>query len=843
MNLPPIKDYEYTAFLGEGATGQVYAAKQGDRPVALKILKRLAVNRQLIGYSVSRLRRVPPHPNVVDIIDFAVDGRPLYVVTSLHTHTTKEGEQQGYSLEGQCGSMDPELAWDIIRQVNEAGAHLHRHGVVHASLNPRNIMVADPDRPEVKVTDFAQGWVAEISHIDFSESYLYAPPEQLRAPQEMYEGQGTRWDVYAFGATAYRMLYRQFPRGNQWISRMREGAVAFHPLAYADVISGQPEVSWPGTQDGFAEQRQRVLEKCLQLDPADRYADLRDVLDHFKRIDREEKLALERREAQERERALSDKAETSEKRFAQYRKIAALLLGGLIVSFLFNITSETRLSKRRKEIKEIQSAATREVSESQAREERALNDAVRLKSNLTYSQATADAFLEFLLNAKNPNSPEYQSIDGYLSSAQEHYERVLRTAEGDPTLIVERLRAQLGLARIEAQLGEPEKAASMLNALVGEIQTLADQQSQVQEVQETLAGAQLEAGKAKMLAGMRGGALQSLQESVKVYNRLVTADPKNLNLKRKFGKALFFYGQQLARSGDLEQALRSQQSAMQVLESLAQSGDAREEDEYYLARCQFEVGLIRVWENEGIEAWEAFQLASQGYSRLMDQKPQIPEYRFQLARCYYYLGELAFQEKGDSEVAADARKAMLELLKLLLTNDEANRNYQFYLALVFADLAAMARDGGEREEAVENLSQAITVLTELHKEQPQDADVTYHLALVTAMEGDFLLDVKDTKGGVARFDTAEALFRKIDDGTASPGVPDHVYEFRRAAVLVSHGHALEMAQEASKAQEYIARAEQILQSLVSKRPKDGRIRDALEALRTSAPVETNSSSS
>ncbi|MFT4638598.1 MAG: serine/threonine protein kinase [Verrucomicrobiales bacterium] len=842
MNLPQIKDYTYEGFLGEGATGQVHSGKDGDRPVAIKLLKRLAVNRKLIGYSLSRLRGLPQHPNLVEVVDFAMDGKPLYIVTSLHSHKTKDGRVEGFSLEAQCGGMDPELAWAIILQICEGMAHLHKHGVVHCSLNPENVMVANPDTPEIRLTDFGQGWLTEITHIDFSESFLHASPEQLRKPQEMFEGQSQKWDVYGFGVTAYRMLYKHYPRGHRWIKQLRDGQVQFHPLAFADVISRQPEIQWPGTNDGFEDQRQRVLEKCLMLDPNDRYNDLREVLEVFDRIKRDEKQSIDRKDAHERERVLSEKVEISQKRMHYFRKAAIGTIGCLVVSLLFNVTSESRLTKRRQEIKTLKATAKREIGEAIRKEEIARQDSSRLKSNLTYSQETADAFLEFLLNAKNPNSPEYQSIDGYLSSARQHYARVLHTTEGDKALVVERLRAQLGLSRIEVQLGEPETAASKLSALVWEIQTLPEAVKQLTEVQETLGAALVETGKAKMVAGMRTGAIQSLQDSVKVYNKLSGADTKNFDLKRKYGRALFLYGQQLSRAGELTKGLKSQQGAMQVIESLAQSADAREEDEYYLALCQFEVGLIRVWENEGIEAFESFQLASQGYSRLMSQKPQIPEYRFQLARCLYYLGDLSFQEKGDVEEAKLARSSMKQLLTLLLEKDEVNRNYQFHLALVYVDLAEMARDAGEREAASENLQLATMILTELHKLNPKNADVTLHLALATTAEGEFLLDEKKADEAIGRISQAEAFFKEIDDSGVLPGVPDHVYQFRRAGVAGSHGHALEVANQAVSAGRYFSRSLEILKGLAAKRPNDVRIRAAVESLESRSPTAPAESS-
>ena len=836
MNLPQIKDYQYEAFLGEGATGQVYAAKQGDQSVSIKILKRLAVNRKLIAYSMGRINDAPNHPNLVELKDFDLDSKPLYIASSLHVHHGADGKgpPRGYTMDSLCGSVDPDLAWAIIGQITEGMAHLHRYGVVHCSLNPKNVMVANADVPEVKIADYGQGWLAEISHIDFSESFLCAPPEQLKSPQLMFEGQAQWWDVYAFGVTAFRLLYKHYPRAQRWINDLREGGVEFHPLAYADVVSKQPEITWPPTRGGFDEQRQRVLERCVALDPSDRYSDMREVIEDFSKIDREERLSLERKQADERERSLEENADHYQKRLGLFRKAAMILAAGLVISLLMNVTSESRVVKLRKQRAELTAKASAELSIATVRGDEAISESKRLKSNLTFSRRNAEVFLAFLLNAKDPYSPESQSIDGYLTSAKDHYKRVLRTTAHDETLVAERLRARLALAMIEGRSGSLEVAAGNLITLIGDIRMLPQASRQLAEIQETLAAALLELGQANLGTNMRDSALKAFQESVQVYNQLVGKERnnKNLDLRRKFGKALYLYGQQLAQSDDLERALRSQQSAMQVLEALAQSGDSREEDEYYLALCQYEVGLIRVWESQGIEAFEAFQLASQGYSRLMDQKPQIPEYRFQLARCLYHLGDLSFQEKGDQDEAKLARESMHELLLMLLDKDESKRDYQYYLALVIADLAEMSRDAGESEDAMLKLDQSIGILNELQKAQPENGDVAHYLARVTALKGDLILDGGDAAAALKQFESAQKIMTTMEDSNLKPSIPKHVRQFYMASFLGAYGHALEEASRKEDAKKKFSRATETLSTLKSRRPNDARVQVTFEALQS-----------
>ncbi len=836
LKFPQIPNCSLDRFLGEGATGQVFRATMDGREVAIKVLKRLAINRKVMGYSLSRLSQLPQNPHLVELAGFSMEGKPLYVAMALYARELEDGKgMEGATLEPYCGRLDPKLAWDMIRQICHGMAHLHTHGVIHCSLNPRNVLVADAEAPRIKLTDFGQGWMAEISHIDFSPSFLHAAPEQLREPRRMFEGQAQRWDVYAFGVTAYRLLYGDFPRGQQWLEALQRGQVAFHPVAYADVLLAEPEVAWPETEDAHEKRRLEVLRRCLELDPRARFSDLREVFIAFEEIDREERLAIERRDAEERERVLSEKLRVSRKRFQRFRWASAGLLAALVFSLALNVSSKSRLKQSRAEIGQLKISSERAIGEAKRKELHAMDEAQRFKSNLAYAQSTADTFLEFLLNAKNPNSPEYQSIDGYLDSAREHYERVLRATGTEQDLIVERLRAQLGLARIQMQLDDPVKALPMLGELVTKIEELPDTWRQSKAMQETIGSALFETGKLHAANGNRPEALESFKESVKVLNKQLNAAPKHLDLKRKSGKALFYYGQQLARAGDLTLALKRQQSAMQVLEELAQSADSREEDEYYLARCQFEVGLIRYWENQGIEAFQAFQLASEGYSRLMDQKPQIPEYRFQFARCLYYLGDLSFQEKGDEENSVLARRSMRQLLRLLLEKDEANRDYQFHLALISADLAEMARDAGERQDAAEDLNQALLILTELRKAAPENGDYLFHLALTKAVYGDFLLDSDQKSEAVKQLEEAEALLTEMQESGKKASVPDHVFRFEVAGAAGSRGHALEVNSEMAAAAMAFARSRDLLRELARERPGDGRIRNALDAVENRSP--------
>ena len=77
---------------------------------------------------------------------------------------------------------------------------------------------------------------------------------------------------------------------------------------------------------------------------------------------------------------------------------------------------------------------------------------------------------------------------------------------------------------------------------------------------------------------------------------------------------------------------------------------------------------------------------------------------------------------------------------------------------------------------------------------------------------------------------AGALLQGIHDSDKRPAIPDHVFRFRWAGVIGSHGHALEVAGDAVKARTLFGASLEILKELAAKRPGDIRISDALEAI-------------
>lgn len=104
----------------------------------------------------------------------------------------------GQTLE-RCRPRDPIAAIDLFIEVADGLAALHRIGLVHSDVKPRNILVG-PDRL-VKLIDFGQ-----TCRIGTAKDRVQGTPDFLAPEQVRLDPLDERTDVFGLGATMYWAL-------------------------------------------------------------------------------------------------------------------------------------------------------------------------------------------------------------------------------------------------------------------------------------------------------------------------------------------------------------------------------------------------------------------------------------------------------------------------------------------------------------------------------------------------------------------------------------------------------------------------------------------------------------
>jgi serine/threonine protein kinase len=258
--------------IGTGGMSAVFRGRDErlGREVAFKILNpELALSRQVVARFVNEARTLArlDCPHVVRVFDAGVtkesEGAPLpYMVLEL---------LHGEDLRAQCDRgpvQNVELAIGWILQACEGLAAAHAEGVVHRDLKPDNLFIAEqPDGTEVvKVIDF--GIARSITHPTSLTSVGgsvgspgYMSPEQLRDASAADE----RSDIWSLGVVLYELLAGVPPFDAQSMMTLCTQILSGHTTRLARHRPDLPR--------GLVQ----VVHRCLQIDPAERYADIAEL--------------------------------------------------------------------------------------------------------------------------------------------------------------------------------------------------------------------------------------------------------------------------------------------------------------------------------------------------------------------------------------------------------------------------------------------------------------------------------------------------------------------------------------------------------------------------------------
>ncbi len=252
--------YEMLGDLGDGGMGMVYKAKDRETGaiVALKMLRPELANDPQIAERFRNellLARKITHKNVCRIHEFGRAGDAAYISMEY-----VEGETLR-DLMKRRGALPSAEAVEIVQQLCAGLGEAHEQGVVHRDLKPENVMV--DVHGHVKVMDFGiarsmdtrtnltVGWIGTPA---------YMSPEQASGSSTT-----VRSDVYAVGLILYELL-----TGQATFSADTPVAVALkhmqeRPQAPRSIAAGIPA------------DIERVILRCLEKDPAARYASAREV--------------------------------------------------------------------------------------------------------------------------------------------------------------------------------------------------------------------------------------------------------------------------------------------------------------------------------------------------------------------------------------------------------------------------------------------------------------------------------------------------------------------------------------------------------------------------------------
>jgi TolB-like protein/tRNA A-37 threonylcarbamoyl transferase component Bud32/tetratricopeptide (TPR) repeat protein len=262
--------YTIECLLGSGGMGEVYRGVDPrlGRAVAIKV-----ISQKLVGDEPSRRRfetearaaSALNHPAIVTIYDIGESDGMSWIAMELI---------EGRTLSDVVGDgpMPIRAAWAIARQLADGLAAAHAKGIVHRDLKPANIMLTTDGR--VKVLDFGlarqqlseEATAATVTAVapTMAGAILgtvgYMSPEQAASRSVDF-----RADQFSFGAVVYELL---------------TGRRAFDRPSTVETLSAiirDEPARLSSIRGGVSESFERVIDRCLAKQPAQRFDSTREL--------------------------------------------------------------------------------------------------------------------------------------------------------------------------------------------------------------------------------------------------------------------------------------------------------------------------------------------------------------------------------------------------------------------------------------------------------------------------------------------------------------------------------------------------------------------------------------
>lgn len=198
--------YEIEGPLGQGGMAHVFAAhdRHLDRHVALKVLRPhlTEADGERFRREIRALARLS-HPGIVTILDLG---------QGEHVYFAMERIEGGpFTVLGPLEG-DVETQGRLIRAaitVAETLGYVHRLGMVHRDLTPRNILLTPHGSP--KLMDFGLVQLTETSRELTRTGSTLGTPQYMAPEQAKGDATGAATDLYAFGVVLYRTVTGTVP--------------------------------------------------------------------------------------------------------------------------------------------------------------------------------------------------------------------------------------------------------------------------------------------------------------------------------------------------------------------------------------------------------------------------------------------------------------------------------------------------------------------------------------------------------------------------------------------------------------------------------------------------------
>ena len=672
--------YELLNEIARGGMGVVFRARQieADRIVALKMI----LSGSLAGHDeIERFKTEAKaaasldHPNIVPIFD---------VGEFEEHHYFSMGYVDGPSLkqflsEGMPGVRKSAALVDTMAQAID---YAHSKGVIHRDLKPANILLDKKDSP--RITDFG------LSKVLDSQTELTGTGQLLGTPAYMSPEQvsgvssriGPLTDVYSLGAILYELTTGQVPfRAESTIQML-------------DQVSSETPSPLRLVNPHIDADIETICLKCLEKDPADRYASARALSEDLGRYLRGEPIVARRiRPAQK------------FVRWCKRRPIIAGLSASLMASLLAFGSST------------IYFAVTSRIRGSMVEVERQQKD-----YNLEMAQAAVDEMVDQAELLADVPKTESQRIE-LLEKATSFYRQFLRQRPDDSDVRHQAARVHHSMGEVFRLLDQFDASKKAYGESIAILRDLSSADSEAVRHKQRLRESYIWLG-VLLNTVEPENALNFTDRAVQIQESIAAgiSDPSGADFG--MARALYNRGLMLSERGATDAAEADYQKAITLLRNLLESGAS-------VGVYDYRLDLGRTLNNYGNHLKkrkrvdEAKEMISEAISlhagRNLDreERQDLATFRNNLSNTLASL--------GDIENATKENQRAIDLLEALAKQFPRYGTIKSELANAWNSCGALAGRTRKLDEAGEAFARAETPLQALVDDYPDQASYVHRL--------------------------------------------------------------------------------------------------------------------
>lgn len=837
MKALELNDLELVRLIGSGESGKVYLAKdkQGEK-FAVKVFEGMSIHRALLAKALGRLEEGSWPEGVLRPGKMDLNERPAFAVMPYFgDDDLVDGKKRLWNLQYRLEAHPGDDTWNLIRDIADAMAEMHRKRVVHGNLKPGNVFFDESGK--MQLVDWMLGNMPEVTRLGFSDALLYQSPEQLLDAGGYYDEKGYKWDVFAFGVLSYRLLTRKFPRCHEIFRDVApingedcNTAIQAELPKIAKGLMIEPNITWPVETGHVLERKYRLwIEQCLKLDPAERPSSMIEVSKAFCDADAEFNAAQDRD-------GLMDQCRDAErsKRKAWFgagvAAAVALLLGGFWLFSLsrLNTEKEDRLVEKKRVQADINAATDKKKSvenqmkmalESQQKAEDEVKREVEVgMTRMKAMNEMGNRLFEWGMEKGHRTLPVLEGRAVRLAQLETFYEGFLESHAGKEQLVNELAMARLHLAEISLAVGDAVKAETRLEtAIEGWQGRELDEAMRVRLGRDALLLALL-----KQQAGKEGIEV-NFQRARKALQE-VSESGIDVDQVRQWLAILDFHeAKGLADKGDETKALEQLKRATRTLNELADAWpDAAvlrsELASSYLSSANILEGLGKLADAQSVRLLAATEL-----SKLLKNDPDNADVLLDLAGCYGAIAE-ASMLSGDMGVVGKFSTDAMGLLERVLKQHPESLEANIRKGAQLGIQAGLLRDQGKSAEAIKAYEEGITLLEKQDKHPMRD----YRLALLNWQKGRMLGFSGEKEDELRLLGMADETLKNLQLIADAKAPRSEVLQRSRAYLLGDFALALEMAKQSERAESIYREAIGVWESLLKIRPNSEEYRSALE---------------